>query len=111
MCHSGRLGYSPRTDLLQTPGVLQFVLDQVPQPWLDNQCACAFAAGVVTGTGMGEIGVIDTFVVWLEVAAQLPRHRRRRAPDAPGDLPDTVPTFAQGRNALAFQQPPTSDMT
>src|SRR6185295_15951243 len=42
--------------------------------------------------------------VGLEMPAQLPRDRRRCPPDSAGDLADTVPVLAQGRDALAFQQ-------
>ena len=68
---SGMFGAQPGADLLRAPRVLEFGLHHVPQFGVDDECTDALAASFVAGTRMGEIGVIDTLVVWLEVTTQL----------------------------------------
>jgi len=63
----------PRSDLLRAPGVLQLAFHQTPQLGVNDQTACALATGVVAGTRVSKIGVIDTFVVRFEVTTKLPR--------------------------------------
>src|SRR6478752_797043 len=94
----------PCTDLLRTPGVFELVGHQLPQLRIDHKRPSTFSSSVISGTGVGEISVVHTLVVRLEMPAQLPRDRRRCPPDSAGDLADTVPVLAQGRDALALQQ-------
>jgi hypothetical protein len=68
----GVLAAQPGTDLLRTPGVFELGGHQVPQFVVTDKYTGTLAPGVVTSAGMGEVGVIHTLVVRLEVTTQLP---------------------------------------
>ena len=75
MSHFGRSGYSERSQALICCGLhvsSSLSLHQLPQFGIKDQGAHSLAPGVVASAGMGEVGVVDTFVVRLEVTTQLP---------------------------------------
>jgi hypothetical protein len=81
-------------DLLGAPLQLELGLHELAQLDIADQASAAHPAGTLAGPGMGEVGVVDVAVVAQQIAAQLPAHRRGRAPDPAGDLPHPDPVGA-----------------
>lgn len=93
-----------RGDLRRTPLFLELLLDELPQLRLPRQHRTAWPPRSLSSPGMRQVAVVDTAVVWPQVAAQLSADRRGRAAEPAGDLAHPEPSLTQGGDPLSLEQ-------